>query len=67
MRNFVMVVAGPLCLAFLVFGTELSAQETDESAKLIEVRKIWDKAPHNAFTDRPASLSGPLVLRVSQG
>lgn len=23
----------------------------DESLKLVEVRKIWDKAPHNAFTD----------------
>ena len=23
----------------------------DEPAKLVEVRKIWDQAPHNAFTD----------------
>ncbi len=23
----------------------------DEPAKLVEVRKIWDRAPHNAFTD----------------
>ncbi|MFO0928571.1 MAG: hypothetical protein U0736_16370 [Gemmataceae bacterium] len=24
---------------------------TDEPARLVEVRKIWDAAPHNAFTD----------------
>jgi hypothetical protein len=23
----------------------------DESAKLVKVQKIWDQAPHNAFTD----------------
>jgi hypothetical protein len=23
----------------------------DDSAKIVEVRKIWDQAPHNAFTD----------------
>ncbi len=29
----------------------LSAGETNGRAELIEVRKIWDRAPHNAFTD----------------
>lgn len=51
MRNLAIVVAGTLCLKLFVFGTQSSAQERDESMKLIEVRKIWDKAPHNAFTD----------------
>lgn len=26
-------------------------QERDESMKLLDVQKIWDEAPHNAFTD----------------
>ena len=25
--------------------------QAQEPLKLLEVRKIWDKAPHNAFTD----------------
>ena len=29
----------------------LYAQKSEQSLKLIEVHKIWDKAPHNAFTD----------------
>jgi len=32
-------------------GMSLSARDKDKSLKLIEVKKIWDKAPHNAFTD----------------
>jgi hypothetical protein len=29
----------------------LSAAETTKAARVVEVRKIWDRAPHNAFTD----------------
>ena len=29
----------------------LRAAETNASAEIIEVRKLWDRAPHNAFTD----------------
>jgi hypothetical protein len=32
----------PLCL---------SAAETTEAVRVLDVRKIWDRAPHNAFTD----------------
>ena len=31
----------------LSFGSHLSAQP----AQLVEVHRIWDRAPHNAFTD----------------
>ena len=51
MRDLAMVVAGTLCLALFAFATQSSAQQRDQSMKLIEVRKIWDEAPHNAFTD----------------
>ncbi len=30
---------------------DVSVPRVDKQPKLIEVRKIWDKAPHNAFTD----------------
>lgn len=33
----------------LVFGGELV--RADEPVKLVEAKKIWDQAPHNAFTD----------------
>lgn len=29
----------------------LAAADLPETAELVDVRKIWDKAPHNAFTD----------------
>jgi len=29
----------------------LAASATSTNAELVEVRKIWDRAPHNAFTD----------------
>ncbi len=35
-------------LALLAFAGTLRA---DDSVQLVEVRKIWDQAPHNAFTD----------------
>ncbi len=38
-----------LSLALLVLGVGLVRGE--EPARLVEVRKIWDQGPHNAFTD----------------
>src|SRR5437879_2053639 len=35
--------------ALLAFGGGLV--HADDTIKLVEVRRIWDKAPHNAFTD----------------
>lgn len=38
-----------LLAAMLIVSVETQAAPTQ--AKLLEVRKIWDEAPHNAFTD----------------
>ena len=51
MGNSAILVAGTMGVMFLALGTQAPAQKSDESMKLIEVRRIWDKAPHNAFTD----------------
>jgi hypothetical protein len=42
-----------LALNLAVFALAPFAQAAEEPAKaeLVEVRKIWDRAPHNAFTD----------------
>jgi hypothetical protein len=41
-----------LGVAVLAWGGMLAAQEPDKpGVKLLEVAKIWDRAPHNAFTD----------------
>lgn len=40
-----------LFILILAFEIKLNAQEKNNSLKLLEVKKIWDKAPHNAFTD----------------
>ena len=44
-----------ICGLFLGFisvsGTTASAQETKENYKILEVKRIWDQSPHNAFTD----------------
>ncbi len=37
-----------LALVLVVLGA--TTVRAEESVKLVEVRKIWDKAPHNAFT-----------------
>ena len=34
---------------FVLLGAGTLAAEGD--AELVQVRKIWDRAPHNAFTD----------------
>jgi len=51
MWNLVTIVVETLCLTLFVCGPQSSAEERDESMRLIEVRKIWDEAPHNGFTD----------------
>jgi hypothetical protein len=33
-----------------VLGLSTGAAAAEELVKLVEVRKIWDQAPHNAFT-----------------
>ena len=40
-----------LVTAALLLPLAPSASEPATAAKLVEVRKIWDQAPHNAFTD----------------
>lgn len=43
-----------LALSFVVFLVGLdtvAAQDDSSTPVLVSVRKIWDKAPHNAFTD----------------
>ncbi len=40
-----------LCIAGLVCVTVFPAAGKEPSMELLEVRKIWDQAPHNAFTD----------------
>ena len=39
----------PLALSLLASVCQTAL--ADDSLKLLDVRKIWDKAPHNAFTD----------------
>lgn len=51
MKNLELLVTRILLFIILVPGTQIHAQEKEGSIKLIEVQKIWDKAPHNAFTD----------------
>src|SRR6266436_4724344 len=38
----------PLLFAFVI---PCSHARASEPAKIVEVKKIWDRAPHNAFTD----------------
>ena len=36
---------------FLLLALTSGLVHADETVKLVEVKKIWDEAPHNAFTD----------------
>ncbi len=38
-------------LVLVVSSAALLAGEADREARIVEARRIWDKAPHNAFTD----------------
>jgi len=41
-----------VALLSLVVSTAVSlAGEADQDARIVEVQRIWDRAPHNAFTD----------------
>lgn len=41
-----------LCvLGWLASAAGMAGSVADDAARLVEVRRIWDKAPHNAFTD----------------
>ena len=46
MKTIFCVVA--ICINCMALN---SAEPAPQSAALVEVRKIWDAAPHNAFTD----------------
>ena len=46
-----MKTAFSLLLGPIVLSATLPAQETDGEPELVEARRIWDQAPHNAFTD----------------
>src|SRR5688572_24160679 len=37
--------------SFVVLVLMWSLASADENLKKVQVRKIWDQAPHNAFTD----------------
>ena len=51
MNNRNLVCMGTVCVALLFSGMTLNAEESRRALKIIEVKRIWDKAPHNAFTD----------------
>jgi hypothetical protein len=40
-----------IALLFSPPGTTACQPETSDDVRLVEARKIWDRAPHNAFTD----------------
>ena len=40
-----------LCLSVSICGYSLLAASPIEAPQLVSVKKIWDGAPHNAFTD----------------
>jgi hypothetical protein len=56
---------GLLFVVIFDFGTQLKAQVKENSLKLQSVQKIWDNAPHNAFTDLIWH-KGWFFLRVSR-
>jgi hypothetical protein len=51
MKNQFNLIGGLLLAAVSVSGTVTSAQQKGEEFRILEVKKIWDRAPHNAFTD----------------
>jgi len=51
MNNSKFTVASILFITVFMSTMTLNAQERERIMKILEVRKIWDKAPHNAFTD----------------
>ncbi|MCK4856101.1 MAG: hypothetical protein KAT31_17605, partial [Bacteroidales bacterium] len=51
MKNQFNLICGLLLGLVSVSGTMANAQETGEVFSILEVNKIWDQSPHNAFTD----------------
>lgn len=51
MKSFTCVPSLLAALTSLVAPTCLQAADAASKAEIVEVRKIWDRAPHNAFTD----------------
>lgn len=51
MTHLRIALAETLCVMLVLSCMTTSAQEKGKTMTLIEARKIWDKAPHNAFTD----------------
>lgn len=49
-RNFIFTIIG-LIILFNLSGQLVTAQNKATEYKLLSIKKIWDKAPHNAFTD----------------
>ncbi len=39
------------CCAVLLAGMASTLSANEPEAKIVEIKKIWDSAPHNAFTD----------------
>lgn len=38
-------------VGFVLFSLGTTSGQTEQAARLTQVRRIWDEAPHNAFTD----------------
>lgn len=51
MRRSPLALATACLIAPLLVGPSLLAQPEPPAMELVSVRKIWDQAPHNAFTD----------------
>jgi hypothetical protein len=51
MKNPVYMINGILLVLVSISGPMAVAQEKGAGFRIIEVKKIWDRAPHNAFTD----------------
>lgn len=51
MKNQFSFICGILLGLVNISGMMASAQGTGETFRILEVNKIWDRAPHNAFTD----------------
>jgi hypothetical protein len=51
MKNQFNLICGLLLAVVSVSGTLARAQETGEKFRILEVNRIWDRSPHNAFTD----------------
>ena len=51
MKNLRVANVRVVCAIVVFFGITTNAQDQPSTIELMEARKIWDEAPHNAFTD----------------